>query len=337
MQLTSIAMLAGALAAGVSAHPSPAPAHLKAHGQFHQRRVAAASPLEARGADDNKVIEFYAANRPTTTSTTTKVVTPTPTPTSTSTPAPATTSADSDYNIANVVAKVSSVAAKVSSAILPASTTSSSASTSTGTAKQFCSGSSKKRATSADISYVGNTGTATNWGCNIMEIECNTMSLYLYTMEVSSTGGTFSCSHFNKIGPEGKIDGFWYSALDFTINGGEKKCFAFDKNTQGGMACSAGTSVDRTTIGQLSGTWAEYDYGSDVNSDNSGSDVSVLVAQAAGRKFIGMSIANPSGTICSWVKSDGTNFQAYMSGMEDLDGVGCTGYYKGSLTVILGD
>ncbi|KKF92681.1 Allergen Asp f 4 [Ceratocystis platani] len=344
MQLPSVIAIAGALALGVAAHPSPAPGHVKAHGQFHQRRVAAAveSPLEQRG-EDVQVQEFYAAGRPSKAPTTaptasTPSITPTPTKdisypaSATTTPKPATTTKADSYNIAAAASKVVSQAvAKVSSALTPASS---------GTAKEFCAGSSsKKRATLADITYKGNTGSSSDWGCNIMEVDCGTISLYSYTAVVTTTDADqeYTCAHWNKIGPTGEVNGFWTSALTFTISTGEKKCFAFDTNTQGGMACSAGSAVQTTSYGQLAGTWAEYDFGSDTNSGNSGSDVSVLVAQAYSQKFIGMSISNPSGTLCSWVKSDATNFQAYMKGMEDLDGVGCTGYYKGSLSIVLGD
>jgi hypothetical protein len=81
----------------------------------------------------------------------------------------------------------------------------------------------------------------------------------------------------------------------------------------------------------------EFDAGSNRNADNSGSDVSVLVAGASKMPYVGMSIKDPLGRQCSWVKSNGQNHAAYMPGMEDLDGVGCTGYYKGMLHVKVGD
>ncbi|KAL1895990.1 hypothetical protein Cpir12675_002965 [Ceratocystis pirilliformis] len=343
MQLPSVIAIAGALALGVAAHPSPAPGHVRAHGQFHQRRVAAVeSPLEQRGVNA-EVQEFYAAGKPSKApaaapTTKTPMITPAPAKegsypaSATTTPQPTTTTKADSYNIAAAASSVVSQAvAKVSSALTPASS---------GTAKKFCAGSSsKKRATLADITYAGNTGTGGDWGCNIMEVECSTISLYEYTAEVTTTDADqdYTCAHWNKIGPTGEVNGFFNSALTFTISKGEKKCFAFDADTQGGMACSAGSKVETTTYSQLAGTWAEYDFGSSINKGNSGSDVSVLVAQAYDMSFVGMSITNPSGTLCSWVKSDATNYQAYMKGMEALDGVGCTGYFEGSLSIILGD
>lgn len=202
--------------------------------------------------------------------------------------------------------------------------------------KPFCGG-LKMRATDEDISYKGNTG-AGRWGCNIMEIDCGLVDVYDYTAKFESTDGDYSCSAFNKIGPTGEINGFWHSALDFTISKGTPKCIAFDKNSQGGIACGAGRGgCPKTSLGQLAGTWLEFDAGSNRNADNSGSDVSVLVAGAYNMPYVGMSIKDPLGRHCSWVKSNGDNHAAYMPGMEALDGVGCTGYYKGMLDIKVGD
>src|SRR5690606_7275933 len=81
-----------------------------------------------------------------------------------------------------------------------------------GGKKAFCGGANAKRATLYDIAYKGNTGTVSNWGCNIMEVDCSDIDLYDYTAEFSSTGSSdvFACSAFNKIGPKGLIDGFWH-------------------------------------------------------------------------------------------------------------------------------
>ncbi|KKA30938.1 hypothetical protein TD95_004331 [Thielaviopsis punctulata] len=371
MQLTQFAVLAGALAAGVSAHPSPAPAHAKAHGQFHERRLAAPASVKERDTIV-EVQEFYIAGRPSPVSIATTTLTtsmpPTSTSVSTTSSTPVTTSSSSSsssssststttssssssssssFSIAAVTtsAKPTTSSAPVTTSAKPSTTLSSATKTSTsaattssatGVAKEFCS-SSKKRATLANIEYKGNTGTSDDWGCNIMEIDCSTLTLYDYTAKVSTTGGSYTCAHWNKIGPDGSVDGFWYSALTFSISGDETKCFAFEANTQGGMSCSAGSEVSKTSFGQYAGTWAEYDFGSQVNSGNSGSDVSVLVAEAYDLEYIGMSIKNPSGTLCSSITSTGDAFQAYVKGMEADDGVGCTGYFKGMLTIALGD
>lgn len=217
-----------------------------------------------------------------------------------------------------------------------------SSSSSSGGKKTFCSGSSNsKRATSYDIAYKGNTGTTDDWGCNIMEVDCGTIDLYDYTAKFTSTGGdtTYACSAFNKIGPTGLIDGFWFSALDFSVSSGKALCLAFDKNSQGGVACGAG-SVPKSSIGQLAGTWLEFDAGSTKNDDQSGSDVSIIVAENFGMTdWISMKIDAPGKGTCSKLSkaNPASNVAVYRAGMEDEDGVGCTGYSKGTIFVTLGE
>jgi len=213
----------------------------------------------------------------------------------------------------------------------------------TGARKSFCGGPSTnmKRATAEEIAYKGNTGSPGHWGCNIMEVDCGDLHLYDYgTIFEGNSGGAhdvYSCSAFNKIGPTGGIDPGWHSALDFQVPKGAQKCLAFDKNSQGSIACNQGTGGPlRTTFGQMASTWYEFDFGSDKNDHQSGSDVSVLVANSNKLPYIGMAIDAPGKGTCSWLKESGENFQAYMGGMEALDGVGCTGYSTGQVKVTLG-
>jgi hypothetical protein len=213
----------------------------------------------------------------------------------------------------------------------------------TGIKKPFCNGeqTNVKRASLADIAAKGNTGSAGHWGCNMMEVDCADLHLYDYgtTFEGNSGGphDVYSCSAFNKIGPTGAIDPGWHSALDFQVAKGAQKCIAFDKNSQGSIACNnGGGGPMRTSYGQMASTWYEFDFGSDRNDHQSGSDVSVLVAQSQKMPFIGMAIEAPGKGMCSWLKENGENFQAYLAGMEALDGVGCTGYDKGHVKVTLG-
>jgi hypothetical protein len=200
----------------------------------------------------------------------------------------------------------------------------------------FCGGKTK-RATLGQIAYAGNTGVPGNWGCNIMQIDASISGLYDYTAKFSAPTGAYTCVCFNKIGPSGLIDGFWNSALQFTVAKGGSQWIAFDKNSQGGCACGPGSgAVPKTSWGQWAGTWLEFDWGNTSNGGNSGADASVLVAGAGGLPYYGMSVA-ANGKMCSWVKSNGQNHEAYMPGDEDKDGVGCKGYYKGSLDIVLGD
>ncbi|PKS12609.1 hypothetical protein jhhlp_000817 [Lomentospora prolificans] len=226
-----------------------------------------------------------------------------------------------------------------------ASTPSSSPSTGSGSGvkKAFCSGTNAKRATAYDIAYKGNIGgTGDSWGCNIMEVDCDTVDLYDYTAKFTGAGRdtTYACSAFNKIGPNGvDINGFWYSALDFSVKSGESRCLAFDTNSQGGVACGV-NSVPKTNLGQLAGTWCEFDAGSSKNDNQSGSDVSIIVAENFGMTdYISMNINAPGKGDCSTlVKSNPSrNKDIYRKGDEDLDGVGCTGYSTGTLFVTLGE
>lgn len=215
---------------------------------------------------------------------------------------------------------------------------------SSGEKKEFCSG-NKKRATAYDISYEGNTGTDDDWGCNIMKIDCGTADLYDFSAEFSSTGDEYSCSAFNKIGPDGGINGFWHSALDFSVKGGDKVCIAFDDNSQGGIACGAGSDgPGKTEAGQLAGTWCEFDWGSGKNGGQSGADVSTIVADNSEDKevqdgIISMAIEAPGKGTCSKLSLENPDetVEVYRKGDEDLDGVGCKGYTKGQLKVSLGD
>lgn len=211
-----------------------------------------------------------------------------------------------------------------------------------GEKKAFCSG-KKKRATTYDIAYQGNLGAADDWGCNIMEVDCDTLDLYDYTAVFAGAGDdTYSCSAFNKIGPTGGIDGFWHSALDFQVKKGGKVCLAFDENSQGGVACGEGSDgPPKTGMGQLAGAWAEFDFGSGKNKGQSGADVSTIVADTQGGKdgIIAMSIEAPGKGTCSKLSLENPDesFEVYRGGMEDEDGVGCKGYSKGGITVTLGE
>lgn len=306
MQLTSTLLLAAAAISSVAAHPSPA-AHR--HARFHDKNI------EAR---DNKFVKNV------------KPVKAAAAPAVESTPAPAPAPAASTPSPKPVTPAKADESA------------SSGSGSGTGVKKQFCAGSgASKRATAYDIAYKGNTGTADNWGCNIMEIDCGDLDLYDYTAKFTSTGGdtTYACSAFNKIGPTGLIDGFWHSALDFSVSAAGAKCLAFDSNSQGGVACGAG-SVPKTSIGQFAGTWLEFDAGSSKNDNQSGSDVSIIVAENFGlTNWISMSIDAPGKGTCSRLSkaNPSLDLEVYKAGMEDLDGVGCTGYSTGTIFITLGD
>ncbi|KAI8311471.1 Allergen Asp f 4 [Colletotrichum sp. SAR11_240] len=236
---------------------------------------------------------------------------------------------------ATFIKNVAPAASSTTTSSAAPAATSSGSSSGTGVYTPFCSGKTK-RATIEQIAYSGNTGADGDWGCNMQIIDENALSLYNYTTTFTSSKDSFTCSCFNKIGPKGLIDGAWFAAITFTVKEGADKHVAFEADSQGSCACGPGSEVPKTFIGQFAGTWLEFDWGSTPNGGNSGADASVLVAAASSMSYYGMKVAANDKT-CSWVKSDGSNEGAYMSGMEAEDGVGCKGYYTGHLDVTLGD
>jgi hypothetical protein len=302
MQLTTtLLLLASALS--VSAHPSAA--HRHAHRQLDTKAleqiIERAIGVQQTAPIEARGFSFKKVGRP---KTKTTAAAPAATP---ATPTPA-AAAPSSGNVLT-----------------------------SGVVAPFCGGAKSKRATAAQIAYKGNTGVAGNWGCNMMMVDGSVADKYDYSAKFTTTGSTFTCACFNKIGPTGLIDGFWHTAVSFTVNAGETKYMAFDTNSQGGCACGSGGTVPKTPLGQFAGVWLEFDWGNESNGGNSGADVSVLVAGASSMPFYGMAVTDPLGKVCSSVESNGHNFAAYMPGDEALDGVGCKGYYKGQLKVVLGD
>lgn len=189
---------------------------------------------------------------------------------------------------------------------------------------EFCSGSTAKRATLAEIAYAGNLGTADDYGCNMMVVKNSIASQYKYTATFNNdVAKDQACVCFNKIGPDRKsINGFWNGneAISFTLPASGTKVVAFEANSQGGCACSVGSAVELTDIGQFASTWLEFDFGNTSNDDWSGADASCLVS-AANSKYIPALKVCGSGT-CSTIYSGGKGENAYLGGMEAEDGVG---------------
>ncbi|KAK7398197.1 hypothetical protein QQX98_012436 [Neonectria punicea] len=193
---------------------------------------------------------------------------------------------------------------------------------STGTYVDFCSGSTEKRATAEEIAYEGNTGTSDNYGCNMMTVSKSIASQYKYTATFNNAvSEDQSCVCFNKIGPDGGINGFWKGnqAISFTLPADGSKVVAFEDNSQGGCVCGVG-EVPLTSIGQFAGTWLEFDFGNESNDKWSGADASCLVAAANGLDIPALKVCG-SGT-CSTIETGGTGENAYLGGMEAEDGVG---------------
>lgn len=188
----------------------------------------------------------------------------------------------------------------------------------------FCNGAPAliKRATAQQIAYAGNTGSKDNWGCNMMLVaDSKTADEYKYTSKFTNVDkDEQTCTCFNKIGPDGKIDGFFHEGIKWTMPPGAVQYVAYDSNTQGGCVCNAGKTLRKTTFGQFAGTWLELDFENTSNKGWSGADASSLVPQKYGMQVDGLQVCS-QGT-CSTIWPGGRGDNAYLGGMEDLDGIG---------------
>jgi hypothetical protein len=291
MKFTASALLL-ASAFGASAHPS---GH---HGHLHRS-------VDKRG-------HFFAAVKPE--------------PTTTTAPAPVTTS-----SVAPPPPPPSSTS---SAAPVPSATGSlennNESSSGSSSSASFCGGNYKrhlpdvsKRATLADISYVGNLGASGNYGCNIKEVSAAEAESYEHLMTFDNVSGEDQkCVCFLKIGEDGGINGFFNGnqAIDFSIPSGGSSYIVADDDTQGGCACGTGGSVPLTSWGEFASTWLEYDFKSKVNNGWSGADASCLVSSALGLDIPGLQVCGHD--TCSTINPGGSGTNAYLKGMEDEDGVG---------------
>ncbi|ROW09231.1 hypothetical protein VPNG_05804 [Cytospora leucostoma] len=217
------------------------------------------------------------------------------------------------------------------------STSSSSSSSSSGSGvteytsfSDYCSSGSKKRATTAEIKYAGNTGEDSDYGCNIMLLgNSDLASKYDNTVKFFGGSSDMFCVVWNKIGSDGGVDGFFLSdtATTFTLAAGAEQYIALDANTQGGGACIEGTSISdvlTTTFGEVGMTWVEWDAQNSSNDDWSGADASCIVAQDAGLTVNGMQVCLESDSSqCSSISAGATSVDnAYTADLADADGVG---------------
>lgn len=180
-----------------------------------------------------------------------------------------------------------------------------------------------KRATIAQIGYKGNTGTPDNFGCNLMLVKSTAAPQYQYSVKLQNAGGASKCVLWNKIGPKGLINGFFkgQEVMQFDLAAGATQYIALDKNSQGGLACTEGNSLQVTNFGQFASTWFEFDVGNASNGGVfSGADASCLVPAKYGLPIAGMKVC--AGSTCSIINSGGGGSNAYLAGMEDADGVG---------------
>ena len=327
MQLTHTILVLTAALTSVSAHPS------LNHQRYHNGRRAAG--------------QFYKSTRPSGISVDEQIKAAAEPPPSSSPPAaePPVPPTTSKASVANANPGPKPFSPKESAPSSKPAGPSSASAGGTGVLQSFCPGKTKtKRATHEQNTYIGNTGLC-GWGSNMMQISPSDTTLYDYSLTFTASDNDFTCHCFNKIGPDGGLNGsFQNSAITFTLKKGDSTAIACEANTQAICACGFGSSVPVCSpIGQWTGTWAEFDMGSSPNGGQSGADVSVLPVQDCAANtgkvtsFPGMRIA-ANGNTCSWVKKDGSaEFQAYINGNHAADGVGCTGYTKNNLDIVLGD
>ncbi|GKZ38560.1 hypothetical protein AbraIFM66950_010843 [Aspergillus brasiliensis] len=223
--------------------------------------------------------------------------------------------------------KATTAASQTAASTTAASTTDSEAWTATPTNGVYSTAGfgARTNSSSSGVTYSGNVGSP--WGSNIQEVSASEAWQYKYVirMEGSNTADWF-VSFWNKIGPDGKMDG-WYghSALNFTLAKGATKYVAFDENSQGGWGAAEGDSLPTDDYGGYSCTWGEFDFGDTDNDAWSGWDVSAIQAQNADQTVQGMRICQYSDKQCSYITTDAeTVVNAYTSSEASVDGIGGT-------------
>ncbi|KKK14303.1 hypothetical protein ARAM_000793 [Aspergillus rambellii] len=175
------------------------------------------------------------------------------------------------------------------------------------------------------IEYTGNVGSP--WGSNIIEVTADNAYEYKYVVQFTgSNTNDWFVSFWNKIGPDGKMDG-WYghSALNFTLAAGETKYVAFDENSQGGWGAAEGDSLPTDEYGGYACTWGEFDFGDTDNDAWSGWDVSAIQAQNGNLTVQGMKICQYNGDNCSYITTGAAEVvDAYTAAEASVDGIGGT-------------
>lgn len=195
----------------------------------------------------------------------------------------------------------------------------------------FCTGASK-RGTAEQNAFSGNTGSGT-YGCNLKFVEESAAKNYQYISVLENAASEKQvCACFLKTGPDGTpFTGFWKGkqVLDFELAPGAKKYLAVQAGSIGGCSCGVG-SLPVTPLGQISGVWLEWEFGSSLESNGgfSGADASSLVPEQYGLPFQGLTITSETPEIVSgyekksviYPNGDGCN--AFPKGTAENDGWG---------------
>lgn len=172
--------------------------------------------------------------------------------------------------------------------------------------------------------YAGNVGNP--YGSNIIEVSSSDASQYKYVAQFQgSSTDDWTVAIWNKIGPDGKMDGWYGNACKtFTLPAGSTKYIAFDEDSQGGWAAAQGSTIPTNSLGSYAATWGEFDFGSSANNGWSGFDVSAIQAQNAGLPVQGMQICSVynSNTCSSITANAGSVNNAYTSAQASAGGIG---------------
>ncbi|KAJ5195412.1 Allergen [Penicillium cinerascens] len=249
--------------------------------------------------------------------------------TSTSTVAPTTSSIESTTS---TIESTTSTIESTTSTITPSPTSSTSSSSAANADWTATPSSGEYRTTGfggvtnssgSGDTYIGNVGTP--YGSNIISVDSSVASEYKYVVEFTgSNTDDWLVVIWNKIGPDGKMDGWYGKAChEFTIGAGETVYYAFDTDSQGGWTAAKG-SIPMNDYGSYASTWGEFDFGSTINSGWSGFDVSAIQAQEAGLAVQGMKICSMlDEDTCSYITSDASEVSnAYTSVKADIGGIG---------------
>lgn len=183
-----------------------------------------------------------------------------------------------------------------------------------------------KRATLDDIMYAGNLGAKNSYGCNLMLVDDSIAERYRYTINMTNSAPVSqSCVCWLKIGPDGGVNGFQHGnqVLNFTLPLAGHRVLAADENTIGGCTCSQGV-IPLNSNKQFGSTWLEFALGvqgpEGANGGWSAADASCIVSAAAGLNIPGLQVCSQG--VCSTIHPGGTGDNAYLKGMEDLNGIG---------------
>lgn len=321
-RLTS-ALLLGAAALGVSAHPSR-------HGHFHHKAREEQRQVEKRGGDDwivataviDGVEQIFswepsaAATTPASTPYAAKpnqniaVATTSSSAAATSTPAASTGSSSSSGSISGTISNATGI-------VIDAYTT----------FTDICS-SASKRATKEQIAAVGNVGST--YACNMaLTADADVADQYNSYVKFYGAEEDLLCYYWNKISESGGINGFtlaensWHS---FPLSKGDAYYLVIDDGSYGGASCqpvSAAPAISSVS-GAFTYTWVEWTM-VDTNG-YSCIDASCIVAQDDSQPVNGLEItAEGYDTTSSVDSTTGWYYNGWNASNPNEDGLGVQG------------